>query len=737
MRITVIGGVATATVVLALAAQAQTKDDFSYWDLNGNGDLTCTESRGRDGGLKLPAYRDNRDGTGVIYEWLERQRASDTDNDGIACESTPNPSGYVPIAGSTTTPPTPTPSVRECPAGSPTWMGLPVCEEGARVGYDRDAFGSAYSSLEDEIIDGLPKSGGQVHTPYTCTLFDILADGTAATDIEHIVALAEAYDSGLAESQFRTFAGDMDNLTIADPTVNRSQKADRDAGEWGPPQNSGWFADRVVAVKRKYGLSVNPTERDALQTMLNSDPSRTVTCGGGLTPTGGPTYYFPHLAVGAGWQTTITYINYSSEEVTCQTEFLSDDGTPLMVSFAGLGTVVSRPDVLPPQGSVHQETNVELSAPLAPGWARATCTGPVKGSLLFRQHNSSGVPVAEAGVNAATVPATRFVTFAEKGEGKSGTGVAYANPSPTAALLTFTARDAAGQILDSVDKTLLPNGHDAQNMAPLFGLPSFTGSVEVTSTEPIVTLSLNFEAAPVFSSLPPGELDAAAQGSTTYYFPHLAVGASWQTTITYINYSPQQVSCQTDFLSDQGGPLMVSFADKGTVVSRTDVLPPQGSVHQETNVGLSAPLASGWARATCSGPVKASLLFRQHNSAGLPVAEAAVNAAEVPATRFVTFAEQGEGKSGTGVAYANPSGTSTLLTFTARDADGEVLATDDLILSPNWQGAQNMAPLFGLSSFTGSLEITSTAPIVILSLNFEAAPVFSSLPPGELDAAAQ
>ena len=76
MRITVIGGVATATVVLALAAQAQTKDDFSYWDLNGNGDLTCTEARGRDGGLKLPAYRDNRDGTGVIYEWLERQRSS-------------------------------------------------------------------------------------------------------------------------------------------------------------------------------------------------------------------------------------------------------------------------------------------------------------------------------------------------------------------------------------------------------------------------------------------------------------------------------------------------------------------------------------------------------------------------------------------------------------------------------------------------------------------------------------
>ena len=186
-------------------------------------------------------------------------------------------------------------------------MNLPVCEEGARVDYDRDAFGSAYSSLEDEIINDLPKSGGQVYTPYACTLFDVRADGTAATDIEHIVALAEAYDSGLAESQFQTFAGDIDNLTIADPAVNRTQKADRDAGEWGPPENRGWFAARIVDVKQKYGLSVNPAERDVLQEMLNSDPSRAVTCGGGRAA-GGPTYYFPHLAVGASWQTTITYI---------------------------------------------------------------------------------------------------------------------------------------------------------------------------------------------------------------------------------------------------------------------------------------------------------------------------------------------------------------------------------------------------------------------------------------------
>ena len=259
---------------LDVTMRVPSRNDFAYWDANGNGDLTCTEASGKDEGLKLPAYRDNRDGTGVIYEWLERGTSSDSDSDGVACEGTQNPNGYVPSDGSTP----PTTSERKCPAGSPTWMGLPVCEEGARTGYDRDAFGSAYSSLEDEIIESLPKSGGQVYTPYTCKLFDIRANGTADTDIEHIVALAEAYDSGLAESQFRTFAGDLDNLTIADPAVNRDQKSDRDAGEWRPPQNSGWFATRVVAVKQKYALSVNPTERDALQSMLDSDPNRQVSC---------------------------------------------------------------------------------------------------------------------------------------------------------------------------------------------------------------------------------------------------------------------------------------------------------------------------------------------------------------------------------------------------------------------------------------------------------------------------
>ena len=452
-------------------------------------------------------------------------------------------------------------------------------------------------------------------------------------------------------------------------------------------------------------------------------------------PAGDQIYYFPHLAVGAGWQTTITYINYSSDEVSCRTDFLSDQGAPLPVSFPSLGPVVRRTDVLPPGGSVHEETDVSLSSQPAAGWARAACSGPVKASLLFRQYDSAGLAVAEAGVNAAAVAATHFVTFAEQAAGQAGTAVAYANPSDTAAaMVTFTVKDEAGRTLDSFDRTLMPGEHGAKNMAGLFDLSSFTGSLEITSTEPIVTLSINAEAAPIFSSLPPGELEPSAQGATTYYFPHLAVGASWQTTITYINYSAEAVSCRTDFLSSQGTPLTVSFPGLGAVTSRTDALPPGGSVHEETDVGLSDPAAAGWARAACTGPVKASLLFRQYDSAGAPTGEAGVNAAAAPATRFVTFAEQAAGQPGTGVAFANPSDTATaVVTFTARDEAGRTLDSEDQELMPGEHGAENMAGLFSLNSFTGSLEITSTEPIVTLSINAETAPVFSSLPPGELD----
>ena len=268
-------------LLLAPPASAQSRDDFAYWDANGNGNLTCTEALGRDEGLRLPAYRDNRDGTGIIYEWLSRV-SGDRDNDGIDCESNNNPNGYIP---NVQVEPPVEPST--CSADAETWRGLKVCDEQPRDGYDRDAFGSGHRSLEDEIIAALPptmKANGQVYTPYSCLAFDITADGTAATDIEHIVALAETHDSGIADDRRRDIASDLDNLTIADPTVNQSQKSDRDAAEWMPARHGAWFAERVIQVKLEYGLSVDPAERDALEALLSGGGAQ-LNCVDAVAPT--------------------------------------------------------------------------------------------------------------------------------------------------------------------------------------------------------------------------------------------------------------------------------------------------------------------------------------------------------------------------------------------------------------------------------------------------------------------
>ena len=94
--------------------------------------------------------------------------------------------------------------------------------------------------------------GGRIYGPYTGRYFA----STGQTDIEHIVAVSEAHDSGLCaadRSTRRRFASDLLNLTLAAPAVNRggaSGKCALDAAEWVPPINRCWFAGRVVTVKR-------------------------------------------------------------------------------------------------------------------------------------------------------------------------------------------------------------------------------------------------------------------------------------------------------------------------------------------------------------------------------------------------------------------------------------------------------------------------------------------------------
>ena len=119
-------------------------------------------------------------------------------------------------------------------------------------------------SVEDSII---ARMGGRVYSPYTGESFASKRE----TDIEHMVAVSEAHDSGLCAASAatrRAFARDLDNLTLASAALNRYDKVAKDVAEWIPAQNQCWFVARVVAIKKKYGLSMDSREAAAALNVL-------------------------------------------------------------------------------------------------------------------------------------------------------------------------------------------------------------------------------------------------------------------------------------------------------------------------------------------------------------------------------------------------------------------------------------------------------------------------------------
>ena len=129
--------------------------------------------------------------------------------------------------------------------------------------YNRDQYPYP-QSVEDNII---ARMGGRIFSPYTGESFASKRE----TDIEHMVATSEAHDSGLCAASAatrRAFARDLDNLTLASPTLNRYRKVAKDVAEWLPAQNQCWFVARVIAIKKKYGLSMDAREAAAALNVL-------------------------------------------------------------------------------------------------------------------------------------------------------------------------------------------------------------------------------------------------------------------------------------------------------------------------------------------------------------------------------------------------------------------------------------------------------------------------------------
>jgi hypothetical protein len=191
---------------------------------------------------------------------------------------------------------------------------LPVATE-VRTGYDRDLFNhwidadgdgcnTRYEVLITEatttpsVGSGCTLSGGRWLSYFDGASWTDPAD----LDIDHLVPLAESWDSGSrtwTSAQRQAYANDLgDARALAAVTDNVNQsKGDRDPAEWIPSLASVRcrYVTEWTAVKTRWRLTVDTAEKSALTTYAAACTNSTVTVetaiGGGATtsPTASPT----------------------------------------------------------------------------------------------------------------------------------------------------------------------------------------------------------------------------------------------------------------------------------------------------------------------------------------------------------------------------------------------------------------------------------------------------------------
>lgn len=176
---------------------------------------------------------------------------------------------------------------------------IPVRSEFPRQGYDRELFVHWTDNDNDGCDTRREVIVTESLTPVTvgpdCFLSDgswfSLYDGESAVgypshfDVDHLVALAEAWDSGASgwTAELREhFANDLDfgaSLILVSASSNRA-KSDKDPTAWLPRRaeaRCGYVAD-WVRVKYRWGLSVDAKERRTIRKELKKcAPSATLT----------------------------------------------------------------------------------------------------------------------------------------------------------------------------------------------------------------------------------------------------------------------------------------------------------------------------------------------------------------------------------------------------------------------------------------------------------------------------
>lgn len=156
-----------------------------------------------------------------------------------------------------------------------------------KTGYTREQFGNGwgktngcdtrdiilYRDFENPILQGECKVvSGTLNDPYTGKVIQFTRDKSDAVQIDHIVPLSNAWQTGaqnLTIEQRKQLANDPLELLAVDGQANQ-EKSDSDAATW-LPKNKAFrctYIERQIAVKQKYGLWVTEAEQAVMRDIL-------------------------------------------------------------------------------------------------------------------------------------------------------------------------------------------------------------------------------------------------------------------------------------------------------------------------------------------------------------------------------------------------------------------------------------------------------------------------------------
>ena len=140
---------------------------------------------------------------------------------------------------------------------------------------DKDRCDTRKEVLIQEAVE-LPKLGRGcvLNSGQWISSYDALSTNDYSTlDIDHMIPLSEAWRSGAwkwSPAQREAFANDLTDsrvLIAVTASLNR-QKSDQDPSTWLPPENKCNYVSNWIAVKVRYSLTVDPSEANALTSLV-------------------------------------------------------------------------------------------------------------------------------------------------------------------------------------------------------------------------------------------------------------------------------------------------------------------------------------------------------------------------------------------------------------------------------------------------------------------------------------